>query len=290
MMETSKSLELERARQSIVKDCRTRVKTLLKTGAELFSAIFPSAWVTPGTGQRFEAERVFEYKTRQINDWVTQVMKDGLTLAQATEPMEFCPAPMRLPQQIAEECIGTLIKLFTLNRDLSDNDFYYIADVAAAAGLDTPLVARVIEQAQYEIRKVFFQGLIGELDEEQCMSCAILLMKAIQADEELHPAEFKYLENISQLLDNDQSKIEKVEQYCAEQAGFPRVFLPDDLAIYMYKYLTEVVMCDGEYDARESAFIKDVGAAFGFDHTRQDKVIQPVSAAMMVKAALFPRK
>lgn len=281
--------EIEKGRLAAVRACKEEVSELLESGRELFVSVFPEAKVSPGSGKQFDAHQVFDYKLRQIRQWVDQVMKDALELAAATEPLELIPNPMRLPRLVAEEVLETLVVIFTLGRDLADNDYYYISDLANAIGLETDRVTKVIEQTQYEIRKAFFAGLLAELDDEQCYNCAILLMKAIQADEELHPAEFKYVENIAQLLENDQSRIEEVERFCSERDDLPRVFLPEDLAVWMYKYLAEIVMCDGDYDARETAFIKQVGEAFGFDHAQQDEVIQPVSAALMTKAALFPK-
>lgn len=284
------SPEIEKGRTATVKACKEQVNSLLETGKELFVSVFPIASVSPGSGKKFDAHQVFEYKVRRIKTWVNQTMHDAVTLAAATEPMELPPQDLRLPKAVAESVIHALVRIFTLGgRDLRDNDYYYISDIANACGLDAPVVSKVIEQAQYEIRKAFFTDLLAELDKEQCFGCATLLMKAIQADEAFAPAEFKYVENIAQLLENDQSAIEAVERYCGENDTLPRVFLPDDLAAYMFKYLTEIVMCDGEYDARESAFIKEVGRAFGFDHHRQDEVIQPVASALMVKAALFPK-
>lgn len=281
--------EIEKGRIAAVRACKDEIDELLESGRELFVSVFPTAKISPASGKQFDAHQVFEYKLRQIRKWVDQVMQDCLTLAAATEPLELIPEPMRLPRLVAEEVLETLVVIFTLGRDLSDNDYYYISDLSNAIGLESAQVAKVIEQTQYEIRKAFFAGLLAELDDDQCYSCAILLMKAIQADEELHPAEFKYVENIAQLLENDQSRIEEVERFCSERDELPRVFLPEDLAAWMYKYLAEIVMCDGDYDARETAFIKEVGDAFGFDHERQDEVIQPVAAALMTKAALFPK-
>ncbi|MDT8447070.1 MAG: hypothetical protein RRB13_09305 [bacterium] len=288
-MQPQRNLELEKGRLAAIRACKEDIEEILSLGRELMTSLFPEAKITPGEGKSFDAHKVVDYKLNKIRAWVTQVLNDGLTLAAATEPIEIFPETIRLPHAVAEEVLETLVVIFTHGRDLADNDYYYISDLANAIGLEVPAVSKVIEQTQYEIRKAFFSGLLAELDDQQCFNCAVLLMKAIQADEELHPAEFKYVENIAQLLENDQSRIEEVERFCSERDELPRVFLPEDIAAYMYKYLAEIVMCGGDYDSRETAFIKEVGEAFGFDHHRQDEIIQPVAAALMTKAALFPK-
>jgi len=286
---TQSATEIEKGRSNAIKACKEQVSALLDVGRELFVSVFPVASISPGNGKKFDAHQVYDYKMRQIKSWVNKTMHETLTLAQTTEPLEITPGELKLPHAVSEEVVEAMIRVFTLGRDLTDNDYYYISDVANAVGLEASVVSKVIDQSQYEVRKSFFAELLSELDSEQCFGCAILLMKAIQADDALHPAEFKYIENIAQLLENDQSEIERVEQVCQGDDALPRVFLPYDLSEYMFKYLTEVVMCDGEYDARETAFIKEVGQAFGFNGKQQDEIIQPVAAALMVKAALFPK-
>jgi len=281
--------DIEKGRSNAIKACKENISALLDVGRELFVSVFPVAKISPGSGKKFDAHQVYDYKMRQIKSWVNNTMHETLTLAQSPEPLEMMPTALPLPRAVAEEVIEAMIRVFTLGRDLTDNDYYYISDAASAMGLDASTVSKIIDQSQYKVRKAFFEELLEELDAEQCFGCAILLMKAIQADDAIHPAEFKYIENIAQLLENDQSEIERVERVCQDQETLPRVFLPHDLSEYMFKYLTEVVMCDGEYDARETAFIKEVGKAFGFDLSQQDEIIQPVAGALMVKAALFPK-
>ncbi|MDX2471109.1 MAG: hypothetical protein QNL04_11095 [SAR324 cluster bacterium] len=285
--------EIESRKQAIILKCNNEVASYLGAGKELFEIFFPSATIKAvdngksGSGKSGNAEAVISYKIKHIQTWVTEVLTNALAQSLSEEPLDLIPAPMKLPQVLGTSVIASLVEMFTTGKDLADNDYYFISDVSGALSIDPSVAKKMIDQANYHIRKEFFDTLTHYLDDEQSMQCAILLIKAIRADEEVHPAEFKYIENISQLLKNDQAKIELADELA--ESGMPKVFLNAEFALYMFKYLTEIVMCDGEYDARESEFLQKVGNAFGYDKNKQDETIQPVAGSLMVKAALFPR-
>ncbi len=282
--------EMEKKQQVLVRQCERRVFDLLDQGRDIFAAMFPQAVVkSKEAAQSTDANKVLNFKLNQMKKWVRRTLMDAVAVAKSPEPLDIVPESIRLPPQANRDLLKFLVKIFTAGRDLNDNDYYYISDVTNSLGLEAAQAQKIIDQAQYEIRKDFFEVMKNEFDEEQCFQCAVLLLRAIRADDHVHPAEFRYIENISQLLKHDQAKIEEVEAKAEANEELPRVFLTDEFALYMFKYLTEVVMCDGEYDARESQFLQKIGKALGYDKHKQDSVIQPVASAMMVKAALFPK-
>ena len=279
--------EIEAKKQAIILKCNNEVASYLEAGKELFEIFFPSATIkTADSGKSGDADAVISYKIKYIQKWVSDVLENALAQSLSAEPLDLIPPPMKLARVLGKSVIASLVEIFTTGKDMGDNDYYFIADVSSALGIDPSVAKKMIDQANYHIRKNFFDTLVHYLDDEQSMQCAILLIKAIRADDEVHPAEFKYIENISQLLRNDQAKIEQADQLA--ESGMPKVFLKKDFGLYMFKYLTEIVMCDGEYDARESEFLQKVGDAFGYDKHKQDETIQPVAGSLMVKAALFP--
>lgn len=281
--------EIKKRTKHFVKESLWRSSYLLDNSKEIFGLLFPSAKVKGSKPeQKATAQELVDFKVQRMKDWLFRVFQDAKALSlhqvEAAEP----PSEIRLPRALTEDLIKTLLQIFTCGRDLTDADFYFVSDVTGALNLEVGEVKQMVEQAQYEIRKIFFQVLVDEMDQNQCYECAVLVMKAIVVDDKLHPAEMKYLENISQLLRYDQALIEAVEEE-AKKEGFPQVELPRELAEFMLRYLTEIVMVDGEYEPRESEFIQAVGRAFGFSKEEQEEVIQPVAAALMVKAALFPK-
>lgn len=263
---------------------------LLDTGKDFFDLFFPETTVSivsETENKKVPAKLVWEHKVKKIKEWV-QVVFNGAMQIEKDHDIELPPPePIQLPESIAHQVIRTLLKIFTCGRDLMDVDYYFLSDVGTALALKPTTIMKIIEQELYEIRKDFFNALLDLLNEEQCLQCAILLYKAIQADQKIHPAEFKYIENILQLLKNDQSKLHKVEEFCAKGHPMPKVRLNKELENYIFRYLIEIVMCDEEFDPEESKFIQEVAGFFGFDKPQQDGIIQPVASAQMLKRSLF---
>jgi len=275
-----------------MKQCMEDIFPHLDSGKELFSTFFPGAEIAINHHrgrQKVEAQDVLEYKIHELKQWIHQVLEQAIQVSVAPEKEIIAPKSIQMPFSMAEKLIQTILKIFTCGRDIADHDYYFLADVTGALTMEGGIVLKIIDQTQYEIRKSFFSILLEYLDEQQCFHCAILLYQAIRADKQIHPAEFKYIENISQLLRNDQAKLEQVEATCRDEFFLPPIQLNEELSIYLFRYLIEIVMCDEDYNPQESEFVRRVALLFDFDKQRQDEVIQPVAATQMVKASLFPK-
>ncbi len=282
--------EITRIQKSLMRQCEREVFTFLNHGKNLFNTLFPQAMMRPkGREQASEANAVLNFKLRQIKLWVHQTLSQAIAVSANQEGGGYSGEPIRLPLIVAKHLLSSLVHIFTTGRDFSEHDYYFIGDVTHALELDPSHALKIIEQAQYEIRRDFFDTLARELDEEQAFQCSVLLLMAIRADGVVHPAEFKYIENINQLLHHDQAKLMDIEKLVGQGEPLPRVFLPEDYMLYLYKYMVEIVMCDEEFDSQESAYIQEAGRSFGLDKAQQDEVIQPVAGALMIKSTLFPK-
>lgn len=284
--------EIKKTQRSLIEECIADIFPHLNSGQELFQTFFPRASIVVDTGEqsrKIEANSFFDHKIAKIRVWISDVLKNAVTFYAENESEPVSPPTILIPKNIAIKVINAVLRILSCGRDLTDNDYYLVSEIGNSLGLESSMMLNLIEQLQYEIRKEFFGYLLEYLDEEQCFQCALLLYEAIRADEKIHPAEFKYIENITQLLKNDQAKLEEVQSISQNRASIPALELEEELAVYLFKYLTEIVMCDENFDPKESEFVKEVAEVFGFDKTRQDEIIQPVAAIQMIKTALFPK-
>ncbi|MCP4753541.1 MAG: TerB family tellurite resistance protein [Proteobacteria bacterium] len=283
--------EISKIHQQIKKTCRQEISHALNEGRDFFNSIFPNAVIKAETvngDKRSPSDRVLDHKIDRIEQWIDEVLDAAIeSHGDDGDDSSFSFESIQIPRSLAEKLIETLLRIFACGRNFIDQDYFFISDVSQSLSLDPVEVYYIIEQVQYQIRKEFFESLLEYLDEEHCNLCAILLLKAIRADDRVHPAEIKYFENISQLLNNDQIRLEQVEEECNNFDFNLSIPISEELSVYMFKYLIEIVMCDRKYDPKESQFIQDVAKAFGFDKTRQDEIIQPIASTLMVKADLF---
>ncbi|MCP4756526.1 MAG: hypothetical protein GY866_37160 [Proteobacteria bacterium] len=285
--------EIKKRQGDLIKACTDDVFSHLDSGFELLQTYFSKAQISiirEGKSQQVFIVEITGKQIKTIKAWIKQVLETTLVVYNETESENAAPDPLKLPPGMSRKILCTVLEILTCGRDLTDNDYYYISDFSNALNVKSETVLKIIEQVQYEIRKEFFNFLLIYLDEQHCFQCAILLFKAIQADNQIHPAEFKYIENINQLLKNDQSKLEEVEEACKKPIPIESFEITDDLAVYLFKYMIEIVLCDQDFDPKESAFVQEAAKVFGFDKARQDEILQPVAATIMVKESLFPKK
>lgn len=285
--------EIKKRQSQQIRDCIDRVYSAIDSGEELFHSFFPNASISivqdSDSIQKIKATKLIDYKIKRIKEWIDWIFEIALEIYNNSEFEAPTLKVIHLPPSMSRSIVETLLKIFSTGRDLLDTDYYYISDVANALELESITVVRIIDQVQYENRMQFLGALLEYLDEEQCFQCATLLYKAIQADQQMHPAEFKYVENILQLLKNDQSKLDAVEELCKKDDNLPAVKLDDEIAEYLFKYLIEIIMCDEDYAHGESLFVTKVANLFSYDKERQDAVIQPAAASLMVKNSLFAK-
>ena len=285
--------QIQQEQQKIASRCKKLIFQKLDASNEMFQIIFPNAeLVVKGeeSMQKTEAAIVIDQQIKKIKKWVTDILDMGSTMMR-TQEYEEKPIPeITLVKSVSNLVIKTLLQVFTCGRGLEDDDYYFINDVSSSMSMDPSDVHELIEQSHYMIRKDFFSSLLVYLSDEECRHCAFYLFKAIHADNVIHPAEFKYFENISQLLYHDQGKLDQLQKDHLDGVPLPKVSLNNELNTFLFKYLTEIVMCDGEYDANESKLLSDLAAIFGFTSEERENILQPVISTVMVKNSLFPKR
>lgn len=284
---SSKESELKKIAQK--NQCESEIARLLKLSTDCFQSFFPRATISfskQGSKQKWLSKDVFRLKSSIINRWLSQTLDKAIRVSNGFD-VEFEPEELNLPPELGRIILHSVLLILTCGRDLEDADYFFLSDLGLSLGLKPGLIFTMIEQVQYEARKEAFKEIKKHLSDRQREICAILLLKAIRADNRVHPAEIKYFEIVSELLNNDQARLVKIEDDFAHLNSEIPMALADEIAVFIFKYLVEIVMCDQEYDPEESAFIKEVAATFGIEKDRQESIIQPVAAALMVKTDLF---
>lgn len=261
----------------------------LQFGRHLFHSMFPQATIiaTNGTqSTRWPVHTVLDFKSDKIRQTIDSILDE---VERVCQQLDYALPELSetLPRRLGEILVECSLRIMSFGRDLTDLDYYLLNDMGNLFDISSDDISSRIEQTLYKIRKTQFRNLKPQLTEIQKEICAWLLIRAIRADNRVHPAEIKYFEIVSLLLDNDQMKLEHLERRSEELSSQLPMILTDEIAEFLFKYLVEIVMCDKDYDPEESQFIKEIARAFNFDQNRQDTILQPVAAALMVKSDLF---
>jgi uncharacterized tellurite resistance protein B-like protein len=280
--------QLQNKRQQLKKSCENKTALVLADSYNVFNCYYPDA-VLLANGEKLPAQQYFEYRNNKTIQWVETILNHSIKACNTDGEYDFQPESIKVTENISKLVIDTVLKIFSYNRDLCDNDYYFISDICNAMGADPEVVGFIIEQSLSETRKKFFGMLVHFLTPEECLKCAILIYRAIKADNYVHPAEFKYFENISQLVRHDHQLLEQLKQRSQSQ-DIIQLSINEEISKYIFKYLIEIVMCDGQFDSRESEYLKEIGSSFGLDNQQQDDIIQPVASLQMVQASLFPQQ
>jgi len=276
--------------KKLKRECISLLNQQLENGKDFFLAIFPNATIRAdfdSGAKRAAAENVLSHRIDMIQNAAHHILdastgEDPLTAIQAISIER-----LKLTAEMSENIIQTIVKIFSCDHKLTEIDFLFLNEVSLGLAFPSSRVQYIIDQVQYECRKSFFDTILDDLNDDQCDFCAILLFNAIQADDQIHPAEIKYFENISQLLNYDQARLESIEEAAANFDFDIPIQIPEEISAYIFDYLVEIVMCDRSYDPKESDFIQNVAIVFGFDKQQQDEFIQPVVSALVIKADLF---
>lgn len=282
-------VEVSQGRYLIKTRCENEITLLLKHGEEYFDALFPSAKVKvvgASDSRLYTSKEILEQKHNSLLKWTDSVLEVSIAVSNGGCFADDLPS-IKLPESIAKLVLNACLEIQSHSRDYSDEDYYFLYQLGAAMSLKPSLVYGIIEQVNYNNRKKVFLDLKKQLTHDQKEICAYLMLKAIRADHKVHTAEIKYFEIVSSLLDNDQMRLESIDTDSEHLEEMLPICLPDEIAAFLFKYLIEIVMCDKKYDSEESQYINDIAKAFGLDQARRDNILQPIAAALMVKADLF---
>lgn len=283
--------EIEKIQTRLISRCRSEMNEMLDAGQALFESLYSEIrQLTTDAGEKVQtlpAKQHVQSAIHKRKRWIELVLADAVKVSLNPEADELPPDPVKLPPPMARKLVWYVLQVLAAGGDLSDGGLYFLSDVGNSLGMEPWILQNQIEQVQYDKRREFTQALLEYLDADQCYWVALMLWKAIHADKVVHPREYKYFENIGQLLQQDQTKLHQLEEDHRKLKNLPAPTFSEALFPHVYKYIVEIVMIDEEYDSAESEFVQLVGELFNYDKSRQDEIIQPVASALMLKKSLF---
>lgn len=222
--------------------------------------------------------------------WITSVFQNSAKLSEDKSLEIDTPTGLELPREISAYIIQTVIRLLTLKNDPEDNALYYLSDTGSALGIRSEEMRNLLDREFDQLRYEFTIQLKKELNKDQLYWCALILMKIICADGQIHPAEKSFFDIISELIKESDDSLDSIKKAALEQSNLPKLNLNPGPAESMLKYVVTIAMCDGEYVGQESEFIKQAAESLGIDPSQIDTILQPVASSFMVLESLFPRK
>jgi uncharacterized tellurite resistance protein B-like protein len=235
-----------------------------------------------------QPEQTVKQRFLKVKQWVKQVYDLALLTYNAENIDELIQIdPLDLPQNVSSRIIGDLLKVFSCRFHLSENEVLFLSEVGNAVSLPPEDVDANIEKSMYQMRKEFTELIKKFLNEDQRYWVALMLWKAVHADHKIHPKEYKYFENIAQILSYNLKRLTQLENEPDQFRGLPLPELDPRFYRHIFRYIVEIVMIDGQFDPDESQFVQEMGRNFGYDKKQQDLVIQPVASALMLRQNLF---
>lgn len=277
---SQKADEIRVQRQDIAGKLRDQIFELLETSLEIFETLLSDALSRDATSLLIS-------RIDTIKLWIDTVLEAVHGRMEGHSGQENWTPPIRIPEHVARQLLYCIAKVISCGRDFEDNDYYLINRIRLALSLSTDVALIVLEQVQHHNQREDIDRLIQHLDTEQRYNAALLLYKAIQADDKLHPAELKYMQGINRLLGNDEAAMELIEKEGMDADHFPVLNLTEPYADYLLSQLVEIVLCDDEYDPQESYFITRAAEVLGIDPSRREELEQTIATALIAKSTLF---
>lgn len=239
--------------------------------------------------KRLETRQELVKDANAIITWIKEVFENAVKLTKDKNLELGPPSEINLPLEVSAFTVQTIIRLLTVKSDPHDNGLYFLNDIGSALGINHREMRNLLDKEFDKLRYEFTIQLKEELDHEKLYWCALILMKIICADGQIHPAEKIYFDIIAELIKNTEYSLDSLKKTALANADLPKLELNRSLAEGMLKYVVTIAMCDGEYVGQESQFIKKAAKSLGIATSAIDGILQPVASSFMVLESLFPK-
>ncbi len=279
--------KIKKERAKLLESYRFELFEQLDFGLMVAEELIPEATLLVGR-KKLSASVVLEKRIEEIKNWVSQILRDACTPNEEDRWSVKGIPELEIPQSLSHNVFGWVLDLLSFSRDLTDLDYNFLSHLAAAMSLAPSEALAQIDQLEDDQRANFLELLMEDQGEEGSFGCALLFYQAIQADKRVDIAEVKYIESIMQLLEGDEEKLQLVKNLIKEEAPLPRLEIDRELALRLFCYLIEIVLCDQNYDVLESNFIKEAGEVLKLDPKEQEKWLTIFAERVLVKSVLFP--
>lgn len=253
---------------------------------DIVHALLPGAKLKQGRSSielEGELRRGLEEQQRWLRDIFDQSVYISLTNQYSEQNF---PSP-GLAKLVSLRLLEGLLRILSEGTPITHEKLDFLNDVRLALELSGTEIDRLIEQREYQRRREFTAYLLKMLGEDQRYWVARMLWEAIHADHRVDHREYKYLENILQLIEHDPIRFQQLCKEDSKDLQSPEPDFDGALRAEVYRYIVEIVMIDEEYTEDEAAFVKSLGELLGYDARERDDIIQPVASALMIRKLHF---
>lgn len=272
--------------------CENELFKFFDASLEFTEILFPNAsaigsTIEGETSNPLSISKIATRKIKRCKSWIKEVLEKAILVTTLENYENFDLKEINLPHEISLKISWSVLEILSCGYDLTDNGLLFLNDIKDLLGIDVDIINKQIDQILYKKRSTFTQTLISSLTEDQLFWVACMLWRAVHIDDNLHQKEYKYFQNIYQLLQHDQNKFDHLNDRYKKITPIIMDYFSYRFSSQIFKYIVEIVMADEEYTAEEAEFIKEMGKVFNFDKHTQDKIIQPIASALMLRSSLF---
>jgi len=276
----------------IRRDCETTMIHFFDFALHTITNFYPDAELlipnkTTSEQEKINLEESIKKQFEICKTWIREVFDQAIQISVGKEYNETSIEPIHFIPTVTHRIFGDLLKVLSERGSISDDSLIFLGEVGKGLGIDPKTIDISIEQTQYEQRKIFTERLKMQLSEEQLYWVALMLWTAIHIDRKVDYREYKYFENIMQLINFDHKKLIKLKEDSTKPIKLSEPFIDLNLCDHVYRYIIEIVMIDENYCSEEAEFIQELGGLLGYDKAKQDEIIQPTTSTVMLRNSLF---
>lgn len=184
--------------------------------------------------------------------------------------------PVDIPLPLAETIFNYLIKVCLNDRQLASNEIHYINKVGTELKIETNKKRKIFKQIILQVKEEFFRKLIEYLNQKEKYWLAVMTLKMIYADGEVHPKELSHFSYVGDLLKGHTETLKSVKEAAASKSvdEFEKVHFDKTKIDSIMEYLLGIIMSDQDWSDRELSLIYEIAQTIEYNKNRLDKLIE----------------
>jgi len=186
--------------------------------------------------------------------------------------------PIDIPIELAETIFNYIIKVCLSNRKLSSKEMHYINKVGTELNIETGKKQKIFKQIIFQTKDEFIRKLIRNLNQKERYWLAVMTLKMIYADGEVHPKELSHLSYIANLLTDNSETLKSVKEDAASKplSEFEKIHFDKTIVDSIMEYLLGIIMSDQDFSEKELSLIYEIAQTIEYSKIRLKELIESV--------------
>ena len=178
----------------------------------------------------------------------------------------------------AKRLLTLVTQICICDFELHIGEAKYIRDLAKHLNVEPAESEQIIYNSAKQVRMNFFDSICTSLNPDERYWLSVIIFKVVYADGKLAKNELQYLQDIFHLLEGRQQEVEKVKQSALKISlgDLPRIYLDDDVARKVLRYLLEICFVDQEFNEDELKILDEIVDYLGFHKEIYKQLIHAV--------------